>query len=276
MATIFGYHRHTQQTYFYGAEKKEGSRKTCTNLTGVELEVTLSRSRLGGGYDSSFHQETADMIEQLIGNRVYFERDGSIGNGFEIITQPHSSREFQRSFKWKSLFNLLEKRGYNSHDSNLCGMHIHFSREMFGKNESRQVNRLAKILYFFSHYRNELIKFSRRTNDSIGWCNIENVTSYKDALRLAKQSRTWNNHRTCWNNGNAHTIECRLLRGTLNYDTFKGSYDFLLQIVRNAQYVDNKDCLNLERWFDNLSNDAIKYLKKKRCFTDYFRTLEQQ
>lgn len=273
MAIIFRYHGHRGylETKFFGNLKKNDSRKTSDNLTGVELEVTLTKK--GQPYYSwseDKHQAMADQIEELLGDKVYFEKDGSIKDGFEIITQPHSSREFTRHFNWKKLFKMLTDNGYNSHDSNLCGMHIHFSRCMFGKTQSRQENRLAKILYFFSYYEEEMIKFSRRTTDSYGWCEIERVNSYEEALKLAKRSRTLNDHHTCWNNGNNATIECRLLRGTLNYDTFKGSYDFLLQLVRNAQYVDNKDCLNLERWFKNLSKDTLKYLESKRLFNNYF------
>ena len=82
-------------------------------------------------------------------------------HGFEIITQPHTIEAFKK-IEWQKILDACKNYGYSAHNIGTCGLHLHFSREMFGSDAEKQANSIAKLLYFFEHNHDNLLKASRR------------------------------------------------------------------------------------------------------------------
>ena len=60
--------------------------------------------------------------------------------------------------------NAAVSMGYRSHQATTCGLHVHISRDAFGRTEQAQEAAIARLLFFVEKHWNELLKFSRRTN----------------------------------------------------------------------------------------------------------------
>ena len=68
---------------------------------------------------------------------------------------------------------------------------------------------------------------------------------------------------------NARTIEVRLMKGTLNPDTFRACYDFLITLVKNSKKVKYSDRHNLAKWFKGLKPETIAFMKSRSAFNAY-------
>lgn len=132
---------------FYGTGKR---------YFGVELEVDE-----GGESDSNAERvlNIANSGRELI----YCKHDGSLNDGFEIVTHPMTLDFHENNMPWAEIMEEAKKMGYLSHQAETCGLHVHVNRTTFGNTESEQEAAIARVLYFFEKFWEELLKFSRRT-----------------------------------------------------------------------------------------------------------------
>lgn len=232
---------------------------------GFELEVD----------DGSDFSSCIDDIEYAVGDRVYFEEDGSLSyeGGFEIISQPHTVEAFWKAKdKWAKMLKYIRQNGFKSHDAGTCGLHVHFSREMFGSTDYKQKLAIAKIINFMEYYKDDIFSISRR-REMGQWCNWYGIDTdlTKKAINYCYEiaSSRSNGRYYAVNTSNFETIEFRLFRGTLNEKSFFASFDFLINIVNNARNIKWADCHNVEKWLKGMSADTIEYIKSRHAFEDY-------
>ena len=88
---------------------------------GVELEIDGA-----GEYGSNARKllKIANDGEE----RIYCKHDGSLDDGFEIVTHPMSLDYHLHQMPWAPLCHAAVEMGYRSHQSGSCGLHIHVSR----------------------------------------------------------------------------------------------------------------------------------------------------
>ena len=188
---------------------------------GVELEID------GAGENGENAQRLIDIDDDT---HIYIKHDGSLNNGFEIVSHPATLEYHQNFIEWDNIMREALEMGYKSHDAETCGLHIHVSKKALGSDFTKQDESIAKILYFFEKHYNKFLKFSRRTESQLDrWATrygIDDGETTCDILNKAKS--TYNRYRII-NLQNAHTIEFRLFRGTLRYTTFIAT----LQLVRH-------------------------------------------
>ena len=188
---------------------------------GVELEVIDKNGMC---------EQAASRINQIVnltpddgvqkGYRMFFERDSSLGShGFEMITQP-MGLPMQRDI-WSFLKDKNTVRGLISHKTSSCGLHVHVSKAGMSKLQ------IAKIVSFINAPEHEsfIRAIARRYNE--GYCKIKqkkmgssadsgdryeavNITSYK-------------------------TIEFRLFRGSLKYESVIAAIEFCNALVEFAK-----------------------------------------
>lgn len=271
-----------QYVYSYhcgGSQSKKattsGAKCKDDNLFGFELEVTLGREHNSHscGWSREKHTAMATAISNMckIENMFKYEQDCSIGNGFEIISSPITLREAKRSIPFESICKALEANGYVSEKYGLCGLHVHISRCQFGANQSRQNTRIDKILYFIRKNIEDFKQLSRRLN--FEYCDFGLISRYEASkngvAKFREDYSRYNNHHCFINFGNPHTIEFRFFRGTTNAKKLVASIEFLINLVRQMQYVSFEDIdnNNLELIFKNQPQNVIEYLFKARhCF----------
>lgn len=219
--------------------KTEADDEDCT-LYGVELETEKAS---GADY---WNNDQTDIIKQAYPCRL--ARDGSLNSdGVEIISEPMSFRYWtSRESVIKNAFKELSHYRI-SHDSGSCGLHIHVTRP------SEEV--IDRILFIMEVYKNEFQKFARRRSSWARW--LSEMEQYEDADEI--KTIKWCHDKKCMaqghscalNLGNRNTIEFRIFKGTLKFETFFAS----LELVKNLVEA----CSDLNR---PLSKITWKYITR--------------
>lgn len=169
-----------------------------------------------------------------------FEHDGSLDYGFEIISQPMTMNYiYEHKEDFKAILKYLDDRGYQSHNGGRCGLHVHISKKAFGESDVLDKN-IKKLLLFTETYKNELVTFSRRQN--FHYCdfisskiksNYDNMNKdiyYKSGEVLQGLNKRINRYQVV-NLENSNTIELRVFRGTLKFETFMATLEFVNSLV---------------------------------------------
>jgi len=86
---------------------------------GFELEVESNGNEYGG----------PELVHGVLGDVAYFKEDGSLNDGFEIVTHP-MTLAYAHRMEWGWTQGLLDM-GYRSWDRSTCGLHVHVDRRAF-------------------------------------------------------------------------------------------------------------------------------------------------
>lgn len=248
------------QLKFYTEDGQSTS--TYGDYYGLELEVDR------GGESNDMSKDVIKLLQE----RVYTMHDGSLENGFEIITHPHTEKAL-KDLNWKETFKWLVHKGYRSHDIPTCGLHLHINRAVFKTEDS-----LAKMLYFYEKYFDEVLKVSRRDrNRADRWSG----RYYRDSdyvwgapeITLDKMREVIDEYDgngehdmryKCVNLQKSKTVEIRIMRGTLNYNSFMACLDFMMTVAKNSNKV--RDIDSWDEWLDGIDDNTKNYLGARRAF----------
>lgn len=246
---------------FYGDSKR---------YFGVELEID------GAGKDN----DNADEI-LAIANRdkehIYIKSDGSLDDGMELVTHP-MSLDYHKSFCWEEIMKKAIYRGYRSHQTSTCGLHIHVNRNCFGEDRDTQDEVISRILYFVEHHWNELLKFSRRSEYAMNrWASRYGYENSARAI-LDKAKKGNNGRYAAVNLMNYATIEFRMFRGTLKLNTFLATLELVNAIINVALDYSEEGLYKLS-WSEFVSNitepELIAYLKERRLYINEITDTEE-
>jgi hypothetical protein len=192
---------------------------------GIELEVERKNS------NGLKHKYMAGMIEH---EHWYFKTDGSLTDGFEIVTHPMTFNYIKQAENtFSDSLKLLVENGYNSYDANTCGMHIHISKNNFN------TWHLYRFLKFFVENKEFIVSISQRKMEKLKkWANIEDDND--SSLIYKAKKKDGNSERyVAINLKNSQTIEIRIFRGTLNLNSFMKNIEFAHALFMYTK--ENKD-----------------------------------
>ena len=234
---------------------------------GVELEIDK------GGEENSNAQRLLDIANSR-DERIYCKHDGSINDGFEIVSHPMSLDYHINNMNWLDVFEKATQMDYRSHNTSTCGLHIHCSRSAFGKDYDKQEQAIGRVVFFVEKHWNELVKFSRRTPENLNhwaakYATISNTT--EETYKKAKDKRM--GRYVAVNLENYNTIEFRLFRGTLRYKTFLATLQLVDEICYCAINMTYKEIEDMS-WLDFVGrilpkkSELIEYLKEKRLYVN--------
>lgn len=159
---------------------------------GLEIELECKK----GGVDN-----IAKVAKERAPLEINLKEDGSLEEGFEIVTQP-ASLGYLQELELESYLKALRDAGARAHDTSTCGLHVHVSRD--GLSENQEI-KLAILVYSQQRFFTDLAR--RRPNS---YCKYKDLKD-KDPEKLNKN---WDRHEAL-NFNNKDTIEFRLFRGTL-------------------------------------------------------------
>ena len=192
----------------------------------------------------------------------YFKRDGSLNNGVEIVSHAFTLEYMQKNEEiFRKLLKTATDCGYKSHDTSTCGLHVHINKAYFGDTKEEQDENINKLLLFFECYKENIKAFSRRNNyhyctflSDFAYlskdkerCCIENIKKYK-----GKQNRYG-----AINIQNSKTVEIRIFRGSLKFETFMASLEFVFNLAR----VVKENPLSKITWSKVINYKGSKYIK---------------
>ena len=230
----YHYHKGKLNDIYY----TETDNRTEALTFGMELELDVG----GLNHDNAF-----ELLSCFRNSEVVAEKDGSLHNGFELITYP-----FSRDYYYQSLRSDLSEAcskaidmGYRSHDTTTCGLHIHVGRAGLGATAEEREKTIAKLWLLMYRFQKQLVVFSRRSKEALARyadmpipsdLGVESLAEIDTAEKLyvkAKDNLGRRGRYVALNLTNEKTIEVRIFKGTLNIDTITAS----LQLVHNLVYL---------------------------------------
>ena len=252
------------EDYYYKPEplfRGDGSR-----YFGVELEID------GAGEDDASARKVMEIANGNGLENLYCKHDGSLDDGFEMVTHPMTLEYHMKEMPWGKILQESIRLGYTSHQANTCGLHVHVNRDAFGDSEEAQDAVIARILYFFEKNWEELLKFSRRTPRQLErWATRYGYKDQpKELLDHAKKGYHGGRY-TSVNLTNVDTIEFRIFRGTLKFNTLIATLQLLDRICDVALYLTD-DQIKAMSWTTFVSGctqpELVQYLKERRLFVN--------
>jgi hypothetical protein len=177
---------------------------------GVELEVECVRDR------ETCAEKTRDLFSPEF---VLLKEDGSLNDGFEIVTRPASYDEHRKNWAnfWKST-----PRDLRSYETETCGMHVHVSRAPLS------ALTILKIDAFSNENAEFTEKLARRS--CFRWARIEKKDKFSDYGKRDEDLRY-----RALNLQNRETIEFRIFRGTLVEQSFYRNLEIVVALVAYCQ-----------------------------------------
>lgn len=234
-----------------------------TRFFGVELEMDE------GGEDTDNASELVE-IANAKQELVYCKHDGSLNDGFEIVTHPMTLAFHQNEMPWKALLQRAAELGYRSHQAGTCGLHVHVNRDSFGRGTARQDACIARILYFFEKHWEELLKFSRRTSGQLAqWAARYGYKDQPGEILDHAKKGCHNGRYSCVNLQNRDTIEFRIFRGTLKWNTLIATLQLVDWICSVAVSFSDEE-IKAMPWTTFVSGcqgpELVQYLKERRLY----------
>ena len=209
---------------------------------GFELEVEHRN-------EESCH-DVAVGVQDILGSRAYLKYDGSLEEGFEIVTHPHTLTEYKKNFPWEFIEHAKSQR-LVSWNSPRCGFHVHVSRYAFGpgmrpgESENdyykrtiivRQQHELKFIKLIYDNER-QVQRLAGRKSD---WAKF---TDKGNIWRKVKHNYQSDGHYSAVNVENYNTIEVRVFKGSLKRERLLANLEFVhsaVEYTRNLRVTTNK------------------------------------
>ena len=250
MMTIYRYHGWNGRFEKLLAEDDDPKEKL---FMGVEIETE------GDEENRRFVSPISDLF--------HLEHDGSLGEGsFEMVSQPMSWKRWLKEYpRIASVLKNLSDNGQHSHDSGVCGLHIHINGDAF--KSSKAVDRFVALINFFK--KNNEVFARRRSGSYYAYdCdfNDENINGYEFTYSDIARIDRYGHHcavncEHLTESGIKHTVEVRIFRGTENVTTLYAA----LQFVINALKIANSDEAII-KYKEFLGGDYIaKYLEAQEA-----------
>jgi len=208
---------------------------------GFELEVESTAGRTVAG---------AEWVISKLGDVAYLKEDGSINNGFEIVTHPCTLAYYMNNFDWKGI-SKLKSYGFESWNTSTCGLHIHVGRKSFVSDIHQW-----KFLYFIYKNKQALVKFAGRQstyanfsldnflNGHTNWNDNESVIRGDKLMDMAKGQKV-NQQRYCAANlQSRNTIELRFFKPSLNVKTVQACLQFCDALFEYTKVLTTYEAVN--------------------------------
>lgn len=221
---------------------------------GVELEIDC------GGEDNNIAKQAIDIINKR-NDIIYCKHDGSLKNGFEIVSHP-CTYEFHKTLAYEKMFKFLINKGYKSHDVSTCGMHVHINRDYFGNDKLTQDLCISKLLYILEKFWNKVEIIARRkSNYYARRFYLHEDESPLDLYYKSKDSAKYG----VVNLQHKNSIEIRIFKGTLKYETFMNTLEFIKKVAKLAKNTDIYD-IQYVTWdkLTNLFSDELNQYIEER------------
>jgi hypothetical protein len=228
---------------------------------GFELEVEARNSS---------RYEGASLVEGILGSHAYMKDDGSLSDGFEIVTHPHTLSDYQTAFDWEFM-PKLKREGFRSWNTDTCGLHVHVSRTAFGEgklkwdtpNNQRDqliLRRQAHELRFM-----KLIYDNQRQVERIAGRSGNQYATFQDKGKLVSKLKFGNQtsgRYSAINTENDATLEVRVFKGSLRKERVLSALEFVtasVEYTRNLKVTSKNQALSWLRFTAYVSENLETY-----------------
>lgn len=228
--------------------------KRTTLLLGAEIEVGGNKPEVDSNNKQSVVKKCIQIMNGSESDKedlIYSTHDGTVQ--IELDTMPCSLEYHKNKMNYKEMFKYLDEMGYKGHDCNTAGLHIHANRDYLGKTKMQQDLVISKILYIIEKFNDNICVIGRRNTDYSQFvgdrCKEDTVLNL-----LAKYDNT--GKKAALNLQHKDTIEFRMFKSTLKYETFLLTLEFVKDIIDFAKSI------NIEEIEKMTWNDLMKTFSK--------------
>lgn len=167
-------------------------RREDTTMLGFELEVECSdscgenqRDMLASQVLTALRNNYAQLTKDKTTNAFFAERDGSLSNGFEIVSSYgpiETMREVVlRTFSPRLQLDRLPWKGLlRSHDTTTCGLHVHIDAP-------KSLLHTARIVAFFNSPQTKRLVRAVARRYGVSYARVNAGRAPSDALRDSKR-----------------------------------------------------------------------------------------
>lgn len=224
-----------------------GESEYTTLLLGAEIEVGGNNNIPSDNNKNSIVKKCIQIMngsDSDVEDLIYSTHDSTVQ--IEFDTMPCSLEFHKNKMNYREMFEYLDKEGYKGHDCKTAGLHIHANRSYLGKSRISQELVISKILYILEKFNDEICVIARRDNEY-----SEFVGSKKEENSLVELYGKYKDHGKCaaLNLQHKDTIEFRMFKSTLKYETFILTLEFVKDIIDYAKSVDIEE-IELAKWSD--------------------------
>jgi hypothetical protein len=244
--------RYDERIHEYGHKPRAKFFGEAPYYFGIELEVEQTDYDLGVS-------EGVDIILDTynLGNRIYLKEDGSLENGFEIVTHPHSLDEFQKSVNWGFL-SELSNSNFRSWDTGTCGFHVHISRSAF--DDDNHLIRFTKLIY---DNKNAVRTLAGRSSDYARF-NDSAKEGGAGLIRKIKNGVTSDGHfgAVSTQTYDEKTVEVRVFRGSLRKERVLANIEFCHAVVehtRNMKISPKDRPMSWTKFISFIGTNSVRY-----------------
>lgn len=261
-ALIRGHDYKPRAVFFQTDKEKVSSRQL---YFGLEIETENVKERYG--LDESIRAVGLDDNPAW-----YCKSDGSLSNGFEMVSHPGTYKYWMEKADLGFL-GKLQKRGFRSYDPSTCGLHVHVSRSALSAMD------ICKLLRFFKDNAEFLIKLSRRRTGPLAqWTKIygyhvDRNYGKRDVERVISRKAMGSGDGDRYqaiNLNPSRTVEFRLFRGTLKAESVRDVISFLYTLIQYVKCTSLADLseASYRAW---IGKEGNKYIGKdaRKSLVDY-------
>ena len=226
---------------------------------GFELEVEARNSSRYQG---------AEIAQTELGGHAYMKDDGSLSDGFEIVTHPHTLSDYQTAFNW-DFIPKLKSEGFRSWNTETCGLHVHVSRTAFGTGEISwgRADREQLILKKQAHELRfmKLIYDNQRQVERIAGRSNNHYATFGDKGKLVEKIKFGNQSNgrySAINTDNDATLEVRVFKGSLRKERVLSALEFVaasVEYTRNLKVTSRNQALTWLRFTAYVSDNLETY-----------------
>lgn len=195
---------------------------------GFELEVEAIHETISAGVDIIRNYATDDLL--------YLKSDGSLSDGFEIVTHPMTHDWAMEKFPWE-MIEKLRRSGYRSWDTDTCGLHVHASRTSFVDR-----SHLWKWTYLINKNNKECIELAGRNSHYAQFWGVKPTSDI--VLKKAEPRERY----VAINLHPRDTVEVRIFKGSLRIARVKTALDFMQSTIEFADKLTIKDASSGKTW----------------------------
>lgn len=229
--------------------------KRTTLLLGAEIEVGGNKPEIDLNNKQSVVKKCIQIMNGSNSDKedlIYSTYDGTVQ--IEIDTMPCSLEYHRNKMNYKEMFKYLDEQGYKGHDCDTAGLHIHANRDYLGKTKMQQDLVISKILYIIEKFNDNICVIGRRNTDYSQFvgdrCKEDTVINL-----FTKYDNT--GKKAALNLQHKDTIEFRMFKSTLKYETFLLTLEFVKDIIDFAKSI------NIEEIEKITWNDLMKTFSKE-------------
>ena len=214
--------------------------KVFHTLDGVSDDGNEDRTLVYFGIEFECEDIGREYVETLrtleSGQYAHAESDGSLMNGFEVITEPATYGEWKtgdlgRAMRQFHADMLDQGANFGAHT---VGAHVHVSRVAFADD-----NHLARFAIFGTHNVEYMRALSGRTSYE-RYAHLDKYLprQFGNAIKRRRDDRS----RWC-NLTNKETVEVRLFAGSNTFDDYLAHIEFVSALIEYTRDLSANDCL---------------------------------